>query len=712
MDNNITSTSVDEINIGDNSTHVRSEERDEGVEPKVGMKFNSEEEVRTFYSKYATIQGFGIAKISVKGDDEGKPKYFSLACSRNGNYVSTANSGFNPRPSTKTGCKAKINVVVRSDGVFVISKVSINHNHGLSPSKSRHRKLDSAAKRILDINDQATIELSESSLVISASGHERVSNNEKDCRNSIAKVRNSRLGVGDAEAVCKFFKRMQQRNPNFYHVMDFDEEGRLRNLFWADARSRAAYESFLDVVSFDTTYMTNEYGMPLTPFVGVNHHGQSILFGCGLLSCKDIDTYIWLFRNWLECMSWQAPKVIVTDQCKSIQAAVREVFPNTQHCLCLKQIMRKIPENLRRFNEYKKIKRYLKSIVYESITINEFERRWAEMIDEFDLRQNEWLASLYNDRKQWVPLFMKETFGAGMLTTQHSKSMNLFFDGCVNSKTTLKQFVEQYDQALKRKVENESLADSSSFNSKIPLISHFGFEKQFQEVYTNDIFKQFQSEIRGMVYCNVSFVGSDGHVSTFQVSDVSKGEDGITKKVVYNVQYNEDQFEVLCLCRLFEFMGIICRHIIKVLVEKNVNEVPDQYILDRWKKDIKRTHTYVTNCYDDLGMKEQHVRQRCLYSQFSQISEMAVESAKMYEFVMKNLQLLHERMLSNDCCFDDANEGDCSDLPICSPLKVRSNGRPPMKRKESKVCMSKSNKGRKVVYENNHSLDGTDTAPH
>ena len=59
--------------------------------------------------------------------------------------------------------------------------------------------------------------------------------------------------------------------------MDINEEGRLRNVFWADARSRAAYEEFGDVVTFDTTYLTNKYDMPFAPFVGVNHHGQSIL---------------------------------------------------------------------------------------------------------------------------------------------------------------------------------------------------------------------------------------------------------------------------------------------------------------------------------------------------------------------------------------------------------------------------------------------------
>ena len=47
-----------------------------------------------------------------------------------------------------------------------------------------------------------------------------------------------------------------------------------------------------------------------------------------------------------------------------------------------------------------------------------------------------------------------------MSTTQRSESMNAFFDGYVNSKTALKQFVEQYSNALKSKVQKEVEEDA------------------------------------------------------------------------------------------------------------------------------------------------------------------------------------------------------------------------------------------------------------
>lgn len=56
---------------------------------------------------------------------------------------------------------------------------------------------------------------------------------------------------------------------------------------------------FMMLVSFDTTQLTNKHHMPFSHFVGANHHGQSVLFGVGLLSDETTSTYVWLFETWL-----------------------------------------------------------------------------------------------------------------------------------------------------------------------------------------------------------------------------------------------------------------------------------------------------------------------------------------------------------------------------------------------------------------------------
>lgn len=160
------------------------------------------------------------------------------------------------------------------DGKYKLSYVVLYHNHELSPCKARfyksNKKLDSQVKWRLELNDQAEIKVSKIflSLLVQTGGYENLTFREKDCQNFLDKACWLRLGSGDAKAIHNYFLKMQTKNPNFLHSMDLEDKGRLRNVFWADARGRATNESFGDVITIDTTYITNKYDMSLASFVG------------------------------------------------------------------------------------------------------------------------------------------------------------------------------------------------------------------------------------------------------------------------------------------------------------------------------------------------------------------------------------------------------------------------------------------------------------
>jgi hypothetical protein len=116
-----------------------------------------------------------------------------------------------------------------------------------------------------------------------------------------------------------------------------------------------------------------------------------------------------------------------------------------------------------------------------------------------------------------------------------------------------------------------------------------------------------------MMYCNTSFEELVGLNSIFYVIKSKKVYDK-AKDVVFKVSYNEKDFEIQCTCCLFEFKGILCRHILCVLkLSGKTDSVPSHYIFSQWRKDIKRRHTVIKCGIDNLtgNVELQRVGKAC-----------------------------------------------------------------------------------------------------
>ncbi|KAK2441142.1 protein FAR-RED IMPAIRED RESPONSE [Trifolium repens] len=310
------------------------------------------------------------------------------------------------------------------------------------------------------------------------------------------------------------------------------------------------------------------------------------------------------------------------------------------------------------------------------------------MIEDFELRDNEWLKGIFDERNRWVPVYVRDTFWAGMSTTQRSESMNSFFDGYVNSKTSLKQFVEQYDNALRDKIEKENRADFGSFNTVIACLSHFGFESQFQKAFTNAKFIEFQVEVAVMIHCHCLFERSEGLNSIYSVIESKKKFDKV-KDIMFKVSFNEKDFEIQCMCCLFQFKGILCRHILCVLkLTGKTESIPSNYIFSQWRKDIRRRHTHIKCGFDHLvgNVELQRVDKVC--AAFYDVASTVVNSDHDVLKMMNWIKDIKDKFTSKETSPSIVDE-DGSDqnqvTNILDPVKTRSKGRPPEQRKISKV---------------------------
>ncbi|XP_026452146.1 protein FAR1-RELATED SEQUENCE 5-like [Papaver somniferum] len=307
--------------------------------PYEGMEFKSYKDAKEYYIEYGRRNGFTIRVRSTNKTlvSLGEVTAAYTVCSREGKHEKKENvEGIDKKGKRcsiiKCGCDTKMHVLFNEENnIWTVMAFSDDHNHKfVSPTKRirmrSNRYMPEGVKDMTEVFNLENIEVGKVPLVF---GGATIGFNKRDCWNHLFNVRHKNLEVGDAQSIMDYLHMRQSENPQFFYRVQVDEHGRAVNFFWVDARSRMSYEQFGEVVFFDTTYRTNKYDMPFAPFTGVNHHYQTIQFGCALLQDETEITFQWLFHIWLESMGEKHPLAIITDQDTAMALAIKKVFPNS-----------------------------------------------------------------------------------------------------------------------------------------------------------------------------------------------------------------------------------------------------------------------------------------------------------------------------------------------------------------------------------------------
>ncbi|XP_050234214.1 protein FAR1-RELATED SEQUENCE 8-like [Mercurialis annua] len=586
QDNNLDDTVFVDVRNGES-------QRNEYPPPVVGMEFESYDDAYNYYNCYAKELGFAVRVKSSWTKRNSKEKRGAVLCC-NCEGFKTMKEANSRRKETRTGCLAMVRLRLVESNRWRVDEVKLEHNHSFDPERAQnsksHKKMDYGSKR--KVEPAVDVEVRTIKLYRTAAadplGYGSSNSNEGESSHRVERSKRLKLKKGDAQIIYDYFSRVQLTNPNFFYLMDLTDEGFLKNVFWIDSRSRAAYAHFGDVVIFDTTCLSNKYEIPLFAFVGINHHCQLVLLGCGLLADESFETYTWLFRAWLTCMLGRPPQTIITDQCKLMQSAIAEVFPRSNHRLCLSRVVQRILENSGASRDYEAFQTALNTIVYDSLKVDEFEMAWESMIQRFGIADDELLPAFYEDRERWAPAYSRDIFFAGMSSFQRGEVMVPFFDGYVHHQTSLREFFDIYESVLQKKHQKEALDDVESRDSSPELRTSSFYELQLSKLYTNEILRKFQDEAVLMsACCGITQVPSTASVVTYMIKE-GHGEENTNDNRNFEVQYDKAGGEVRCICGCFNFKGYLCRHALCILHYNGVEEIPYQYILARWRKDFKR----------------------------------------------------------------------------------------------------------------------------
>ncbi|XP_042483655.1 protein FAR1-RELATED SEQUENCE 5-like isoform X2 [Macadamia integrifolia] len=566
--------------------------------PYIGMTFLNWEEAYSFYCTYARMKGFrvriGRTNVSCKRELDGSCKVFSkkFLCYKEGyrydNDKRTKGKIVHRRSVVRVGCPAFLWIKPNSNG-WVVHKFEANHNHPLvledkSIQLQSHKQLIDGVKLMVDNLHGAGIGQSQTQIVDAVvecfGGYNNIGVTRGTLKGHMKRnERNEKKMIeGDLQTVLSYFESMKEKDPGFSYSTNVSDKQTLSAIFWIDGKGRSDYEIFNDVVVFDTTYKKNRYRWPFGSFTGVNHHAQSILFGCGLVANETKESLEWLFKAWLNAMGDKAPKAIITNECTGIIPVVAGVFPKTVHRFCSWHVSKNALQHLSSLWFQKpEFKSEWKQCVYRSWSEADFLTRWEAMMVKYNLKDHSWLNEKFSQRKCWVPCYFRGTFFAGMSSTQRGEGMDSFFQGYFNGCMTLLEFVKQYETVVARRREKEADAEFKSLVSLPQLETPSPIEMHGRQVYTRRVFEIFKKNFSASLGLSAADVSSEGSIRKFKVGPFNVP---IEHRCV--VEYNSIDEVIQCSCLMFEFMGIPCKHFLKVLQMVDRDRVPSKYILSRW----------------------------------------------------------------------------------------------------------------------------------
>ena len=125
-----------------------------------------------------------------------------------------------------------------------------------------------------------------------------------------------------------------------------------------------------------------------------------------------------------------------------MEVAITHTMPSTVHRLCKWHVMKSIKENLGAL--YKKGTPFridFNRLTNEMMTVDEFDRGWAYLMDTYGLAGNRYMAHIYDCRDKWAKPYLSSNFCAKMCSTQRNECMNNVLKSYVSLSAPLNRFV-------------------------------------------------------------------------------------------------------------------------------------------------------------------------------------------------------------------------------------------------------------------------------
>lgn len=157
-----------------------------------------------------------------------------------------------------------------------------------------------------------------------------------------------------------------------------------------------------------------------------------------------------------------------------------------------------------------------------------------------------------------------------------------------------------YESAMERQRYRQEHLDFKTLEAAPKCKTMLKIERHAARVYTRTIFLLVLTEINEACWtCSILDLKLEEGCEIVVVRDKNaapyrklnkeiedESETAAQRVIDYKVLRNIEDGSVVCSCRHFARYGFLCRHIFCVFKNRDIEVIPNQYILRRWTRDI------------------------------------------------------------------------------------------------------------------------------
>jgi hypothetical protein len=294
---------------------------------------------------FAKEHGFGIVRRN-KYAYKGRVIRYSFQCDLFGDPRPSESSGLRQKKSRKCGCKWQVIAEAREEGKWLLRQhpKPEHHIHNHPPSETpsvhpSHRRLTAPVKATIESTSRRVGIRARDVRAIIEEQHPESIFTRRDIYNARALVNREKLaGYSPTAALIKLF---DERGIPYIIKWAPDEPDRLLGLVWTFPYCIQMWKRFPEVISFDNTYNTNRFKLPLFQATGQTCLGTVFNAAFGLIDNERREGFQFLAESistLLSEHSIQQPAIIITDFDESMKAALNDQFPEIQQQLCIHHI--------------------------------------------------------------------------------------------------------------------------------------------------------------------------------------------------------------------------------------------------------------------------------------------------------------------------------------------------------------------------------------